>query len=199
VISITDGQIYLETDLFYAGIRPAINAGISVSRVGGDAQIEAMKQVAGQLRLDMAAFRELEAFAQFGSELDPATQARLERGRRLREILKQPQFNPVPIEDQVLVIYAATHGFADDVDISKITKWERDLRQFIDLSYPEVKQAILDEKEITDEIEAQLHKALKDFTQPAGEAESPREEAPENEEPLSEENIPVEEEKSIGD
>ncbi len=171
VISITDGQIYLETDLFYAGIRPAINAGISVSRVGGDAQIEAMKQVAGQLRLDMAAFRELEAFAQFGSELDPATQARLERGRRLREILKQPQFDPVPIEDQVIVIYAATHGFADDVEISEITKWENELRQFTDLSYPEIKEALLEEEEITEEIEAQLQKALEDFTQPLNEEE----------------------------
>lgn len=171
VISITDGQIYLETDLFYAGIRPAINAGISVSRVGGDAQIEAMKQVAGQLRLDMAAFRELEAFAQFGSELDPATQARLERGRRLREILKQPQFDPVPIEDQVIVIYAATHGYADDVDISKITEWENELRQFMDLSYPEIKEALLEEEEITEEIETQLQKALEEFTQPLSEEE----------------------------
>lgn len=198
VISITDGQIYLETDLFYAGIRPAINAGISVSRVGGDAQIEAMKQVAGQLRLDMAAFRELEAFAQFGSELDPATQARLERGRRLREILKQPQFNPLPIEDQVIVIYAATHGFADDVDISEITKWERDLRQFIDLSYPEVKEAVLEKKEITEEIEAQLQKALKDFTQPVGDEESAgEEETSREEESSSEEESQVEEESPI--
>jgi len=164
VISITDGQIYLESDLFYAGIRPAINAGISVSRVGGDAQISAMKEVAGQLRLDMAAFRELEAFAQFGSELDPATQARLERGRRLREILKQPQFAPIPIEDQVIVIYAATNGYADDVKVERITDWEMELRRFIDSSHPEVKRAILEEKEITEEIEAQIEEALESFS-----------------------------------
>ncbi|MFO8037006.1 MAG: F0F1 ATP synthase subunit alpha [Anaerolineales bacterium] len=177
VISITDGQIYLETDLFYAGIRPAINAGISVSRVGGDAQIQAMKQVAGQLRLDMAAFRELEAFAQFGSELDKATQARLERGRRLREILKQPQFQPVPIEDQVIIIYAATHGYADGVEVYKITEWEKELRQFLELSHPEIKEAILEEKEITEEIETQLQRALDSFTQPGGE-EAPQQQSP---------------------
>ena len=164
VISITDGQIYLESDLFYAGIRPAINAGISVSRVGGDAQIDAMKQVAGQLRLDMAAFRELEAFAQFGSELDPATQARLERGRRLREILKQPQFSPVPIADQVIVIFAATNGYADNVDIDDMKEWERDLRRFMETSHPGMKEKIVETGELTDAIEVELREALDDFT-----------------------------------
>jgi len=164
VISITDGQIYLESDLFYAGIRPAINAGISVSRVGGDAQIQAMKEVAGQLRLDMAAFRELEAFAQFGSELDPSTQARLERGRRLREILKQPQFEPVSIENQVIVIYAATNGYADKVEIDRVTEWEEELRRYMDSSHPEIKQAILKEQEITQEIETLLEDALESFS-----------------------------------
>ncbi len=164
VISITDGQIYLETDLFYAGIRPAINAGISVSRVGGDAQIGAMKQVAGQLRLEMAAFRELEAFAQFGSELDPSTQARLERGRRLREILKQPQFSPVPIADQVIVIFAATNGYADDVKFNDMMDWEQDLRRFMDTSHPQLKERIVERGELTDAIEEELREVLDDYT-----------------------------------
>jgi len=151
VISITDGQIYLENDLFYSGIRPAINAGISVSRVGGDAQIKAMKQVAGQLRLEMAAFRELAAFAQFGSDLDKATQARLDRGRRLREVLKQPQFSPVPIANQIVVIYAATNGYADSVNLTDMIK-------------PDLISAILTEKQITDKIEEQLKTALDSFS-----------------------------------
>ncbi len=117
VISITDGQIYLENNLFYAGIRPAVNVGLSVSRVGGDAQTRAMKQVAGRLRLDMAAFRELAAFAQFGSDLDKSTQAQLNRGQHLQEILKQPQYEPMSLENQVIVIYAGTHGFADQVPL----------------------------------------------------------------------------------
>jgi F-type H+-transporting ATPase subunit alpha len=163
VISITDGQIYLENDLFYSGIRPAINAGISVSRVGGDAQIKAMKQVAGRLRLDMAAFRELAAFAQFGSDLDKATQARLERGRRLREILKQPQYDPVPIVDQVLVIFAATRGFADQVKISRMQEWEQEMLRYLNSAHPGIKEAIQEKQEITDEIEAQLVEALSGF------------------------------------
>ncbi|MGB2963397.1 MAG: F0F1 ATP synthase subunit alpha [Anaerolineales bacterium] len=164
VISITDGQIYLENDLFYSGIRPAINAGISVSRVGGDAQLKAMKQVAGQLRLDMAAFRELAAFAQFGSDLDKATQARLDRGRRLREILKQPQFSPVPIANQIIVIYATTHGFADEIGLAKMAEWEYELIRFMESSYADIIKALLKEKQMTEEIEKQLTEALESFS-----------------------------------
>ncbi len=164
VISITDGQIYLENDLFYSGIRPAINAGISVSRVGGDAQLKAMKQVAGQLRLDMAAFRELAAFAQFGSDLDKATQARLDRGRRLREILKQPQFSPVPVAHQIVVIYAATKGYADKVDLDRMLEWETELIRYVESSHPDLISAILAEKQINDKIEKQLKTALSGFS-----------------------------------
>ena len=164
VISITDGQIYLENDLFYSGIRPAINAGISVSRVGGDAQIKAMKQVAGQLRLDMAAFRELAAFAQFGSDLDKATQARLDRGRRLREVLKQPQFSPMPIANQIVAIYAATNGYADEVSLTDMIDWELSLLQYIESSHPDLLQAIQESKEITADIEEKLKAALADFS-----------------------------------
>jgi F-type H+-transporting ATPase subunit alpha len=138
VISITDGQIYLENNLFNAGIRPAVNVGISVSRVGGDAQTKAMKQVAGRLRLDMAAFRELAAFAQFGSDLDKATLSQLNRGRRMQEILKQPQYEPVSLEHQVMIIFAATQGFADEVPVEAMNQWQGDLVRFLDLSYPEV-------------------------------------------------------------
>jgi F-type H+-transporting ATPase subunit alpha len=164
VISITDGQIYLENELFYSGIRPAINAGISVSRVGGDAQLKAMKQVAGQLRLEMAAFRELAAFAQFGSDLDKATQARLDRGRRLREILKQPQFSPVPIANQIIVIYATTHGYADEIDLAKMADWENELVRFMESSHPDLIKALLTEKELTEKIEKQLITALESFS-----------------------------------
>jgi len=164
VISITDGQIYLENDLFYSGIRPAINAGISVSRVGGDAQLKAMKQVAGQLRLDMAAFRELAAFAQFGSDLDKATQARLDRGRRLREVLKQPQFSPVPIANQIVVIFAATNGYADEVNLTDMMDWENSLVRYVESSHPDLLKAILDAKQITPEIEERLKAALDDFS-----------------------------------
>ncbi len=164
VISITDGQIYLENDLFYSGIRPAINAGISVSRVGGDAQLKAMKQVAGQLRLDMAAFRELAAFAQFGSDLDKVTQAKLDRGRRLREVLKQPQFSPVPIAKQIVVIYAATNGYADGVQLNDMAEWERELVRYVDSSHPDLLSAILEEKQITEKIEKQLKSALDGFS-----------------------------------
>ncbi len=164
VISITDGQIYLENDLFYSGIRPAINAGISVSRVGGDAQLKAMKQVAGQLRLEMAAFRELAAFAQFGSDLDKATQARLDRGRRLREILKQPQFSPVPVANQIIVIYATTHGYADEINLDKMADWENELVRFMESSHPDLITALLTEKELTEKIEKQLITALESFS-----------------------------------
>ena len=164
VISITDGQIYLENDLFYSGIRPAINAGISVSRVGGDAQLKAMKQVAGQLRLEMAAFRELAAFAQFGSDLDKATQARLDRGRRLREILKQPQFSPVPVANQIVVIYATTKGYADEIQLADMAEWENELIRYIENSHPDLLSAILEEKQLTDKIEEQLKGALEGFS-----------------------------------
>ena len=164
VISITDGQIYLENDLFYSGIRPAINAGISVSRVGGDAQLKAMKQVAGRLRLDMAAFRELAAFAQFGSDLDRATQARLDRGRRLREILKQPQYSPVPIANQIIVIYAATNGYADEVELTDMFEWESELIRYVETSHPDLISALLAEKQITEKIEIQLKTALDSFS-----------------------------------
>ncbi|NUM45014.1 MAG: F0F1 ATP synthase subunit alpha, partial [Anaerolineales bacterium] len=138
VISITDGQIYLEGNLFNAGIRPAVNVGISVSRVGGAAQTRAMRQVAGRLRLDMAAFRELAAFAQFGSDLDKSTQAQLNRGRRMQEILKQPQYEPVSLEHQITAIFAGTNGYADEVPVENMRQWENDLVKFLDTSYPEI-------------------------------------------------------------
>lgn len=163
VISITDGQIYLESNLFNAGIRPAINVGISVSRVGGAAQLKAMRQVAGRLRLDMAAYRELAAFAQFGSDLDKATQAQLNRGRRMQEILKQPQYAPVALEHQVMVIFAGTQGYADDVPVEKMRQWEADLVRFLDQSYPEIGKDILEKKQITPETEARLREALSTF------------------------------------
>jgi len=163
VISITDGQIYLENNLFYAGIRPAINVGISVSRVGGDAQTKAMKQVAGRLRLDMAAFRELAAFAQFGSDLDKATQGRLERGRRLQEILKQSQYQPVSLAEQVILIFATTQGFADDVVLERMLEWETSMTRNMTTAYPEIGKGIAEKGRITDEIEIELRSALEAF------------------------------------
>ena len=134
VISITDGQIFLTTDLFYSNVRPAVDAGISVSRVGGNAQIKAMKQVAGRCALDLAQYRELEAFAQFGSDLDAATQTQLDRGGRMVEVLKQPQYQPVPVEKQVAIIYAVTNGYLDDVDLKHIRQWERDFLEYLEAS-----------------------------------------------------------------
>ena len=163
VISITDGQIYLENNLFYAGIRPAINVGLSVSRVGGDAQTKAMKQVAGRLRLDMAAFRELAAFAQFGSDLDKATQARLNRGRRLQEILKQPQYEPADLENQVIVIFAGTNGYADEVPLERMREWETSLVRYMTSSHPEIGKAIIEKKRIDDDLQSQLTAALDTF------------------------------------
>ncbi len=163
VISITDGQIYLESNLFYAGIRPAVNIGLSVSRVGGDAQTKAMKQVAGSLRLDMAAFNELAAFAQFGSDLDKATQAQLNRGQRLQEILKQPQYAPMSLENQVIEIYAGTHGYADHVPMDRMRAWETDLLRFMDTSYPEIGRSIAENKRILPEVEEQLKRAIETF------------------------------------
>jgi len=163
VISITDGQIFLEGDLFNAGIRPAINVGNSVSRVGGAAQIKAMKQVAGSLRLDLAQYRELAAFAQFGSDLDKATQAQLARGQRLTEILKQPQYQPMDVEKQVLIIWSAINGFTDDIPVEDIKKFEAELLSFIENSHPGVMQKLREKKAFTDEITADLETSLKDF------------------------------------
>jgi F-type H+-transporting ATPase subunit alpha len=163
VISITDGQIYLEGNLFYAGIRPAVNVGLSVSRVGGDAQTKAFRQVAGRLRLDMAAFRELAAFAQFGSDLDKATQAQLSRGQRLQEILKQPQYQPLSLEEQILEIFAGTHGYADNVTLDKMKDWEESLLKYMATSHPEIGKTITEEKRIAPETEEQLVKALDTF------------------------------------
>jgi F-type H+/Na+-transporting ATPase subunit alpha len=163
VISITDGQIYLEGDLFYSGIRPAVNVGISVSRVGGNAQIKAMKQVAGTLRLDMAQYRELAAFAQFGSDLDKATQAQLARGQRLTEILKQLQFRPLPVEKQVIAIFAGINGYLDDLEVSKIRVFEEALYTFLDGNGRPVARKLLEKKTIDDEMKTELRKVLDDF------------------------------------
>ena len=166
VISITDGQIYLETDLFNAGIRPALNVGISVSRVGSKAQTRAMRQVAGRLRLELAQFRELAAFAQFGTaELDRATRAQLERGQRLTEILKQPQYVPMPVENQVVILYAAINGYLDDVAVDKLGDFEASLQTFIEASHPEIGQAIVREKEISAGTEEALKAAIQEFKQ----------------------------------
>jgi F-type H+-transporting ATPase subunit alpha len=164
VISITDGQIYLEGNLFYAGIRPAVNVGLSVSRVGGDAQTKAMKQVASRLRLDMANFRELAAFAQFGSDLDKATQSQLNRGQHLQEILKQPQYEPLSLENQVIEIYAGTRGYADNIPLERMRAWESALLRYMETSHPEIGKSIQEEKRINPEMEEKLKKALEAFT-----------------------------------
>jgi F-type H+-transporting ATPase subunit alpha len=166
VISITDGQIYVETDLFNAGIRPALNVGLSVSRVGSAAQTKAMKQVAGRLRLELAQYRELAAFAQFGTtELDKATRAQLERGQRLTEILKQLQYVPVPLEKQVMILYAAINGYLDDVAVDKVTAFETNFHRFMEANHPEIGGAITREKEITAETEQVLKTAITEFKQ----------------------------------
>ncbi len=163
VISITDGQIYLESNLFNAGIRPAVNVGISVSRVGGAAQTKAMRQVAGRLKLDMASYRELAAFAQFGSDLDKATQNQLNRGRRMQEILKQAQYEPVSLAHQVITIFAGTNGYADEVAIEKMHNWEEALVKFMDQSHPEIAKDILEKKMISPDTEKLLREALSTF------------------------------------
>ena len=163
VISITDGQIYLEPDLFFAGVRPAINVGISVSRVGGNAQTKAMKKIAGSLRLDLAAYRELEAFAQLGTELDKATQAQLDRGARLVELLKQPQYRPMPMEQEVMVIYAGTKGYLDDVPINRVQEFQKAFLQYVDTTFPQLRSDLAGKRELTDGIENQLKQALSDF------------------------------------
>ncbi len=163
VISITDGQIFLETDLFFSNIRPAVNAGISVSRVGGNAQIKAMKQVAGRLRLDLAQYRELEAFAQFGSELDSATQRQLSRGARIVEVLKQPQYQPVPVEQQVMIIYAVTNGFLDDVDVPSIRAWEKGFQEFMAAQHRAIGEEIRTKKALADDLTARLRTAIEEY------------------------------------
>ena len=163
VISITDGQLFLETDLFNQGVRPAINVGNSVSRVGGSAQIKAMRQVAGTLRLDLAQYRELASFAQFGSDLDKATQQQLARGQRLVEILKQPQYGPLPIEKQVLLIFAATSGYFDSAEVSAVGRLEQELYRFVEARHPGVLPEIVEKKVLDDGMKARLHELLKEF------------------------------------
>ncbi len=163
VISITDGQIYLESNLFNAGIRPAINVGISVSRVGGSAQTKAMRQVAGRLRLDMASFRDLAAFAQFGSDLDKATQSQLNRGLRLQEILKQVQYEPMSLENQVMVLFAGVNGFVDQVSVDRVKRWEAEFLRYMETSHPEIGKSIAEKRMLTPEIEARLRETLKAF------------------------------------
>jgi F-type H+-transporting ATPase subunit alpha len=163
VISITDGQIYLETDLFYAGIRPAINPGLSVSRVGGSAQTKAMKQVAGKLRLDLAQFRERAAFAQFASDLDKATKAQIDRGLRVTEILKQDQYKPVPLEEQVMIIFATINGFLDDVPAAKAPVFEEAFLSYMRSSHPDIGKAIAADKVLKDETVAKLKSAIAEF------------------------------------
>ncbi|MBI3795695.1 MAG: F0F1 ATP synthase subunit alpha [Deltaproteobacteria bacterium] len=165
VISITDGQIFLETDLFYAGVRPAVNVGISVSRVGGSAQIKAMKQIAGSLRLDLAQYRDMAAFAQFGSDLDAITQRMLARGIRLVEILKQGQYQPLPVERQVLIIYAGTNGFVDHLPESALKKYETELSRFVENRYPDIYNDIRTKKELTDDLKGRIDPALKEFNE----------------------------------
>ncbi len=163
VISITDGQIYLETDLFYSGVRPAVNVGLSVSRVGGNAQIKAMKQVAGSLRLDLAQYRELAAFAQFGSDLDKATQQQLARGARLVELLKQPQYSPLSVAKQIVSIYAGTKGYLDDYPVEAVGKFEAELYQLMDSKYPEIEKELEEKKQIDDELRGKIENMLKEL------------------------------------
>jgi F-type H+-transporting ATPase subunit alpha len=163
VISITDGQVYLEPNLFFSGIRPAINVGLSVSRVGGAAQVKAMKQVAGTLKLDLAQYRELAAFAQFGSDLDKATQAQLDRGVRLVEILKQPQFQPMSLSKQVVILYAGTRGFLDKYEVDTLKNYEPQLLQFVESKHPDIFQEIDDKKILSPELENKMKEALKAF------------------------------------
>jgi F-type H+/Na+-transporting ATPase subunit alpha len=163
VISITDGQIFLESDLFYSGVRPAINVGISVSRVGGNAQIKAMKQVAGTLRLELAQYREMAAFAQFGSDLDQATQRQLNRGARLVELLKQGQYEPLSVERQILIIYAGTNGFVDELPVTALKKYEQELYSFVESKHPEIFADILKKRELDNDLRAKMNKALEEF------------------------------------
>lgn len=163
VISITDGQIFLETELFYSGQKPPVNAGISVSRVGGNAQIKAMKQVSGTLRLELAQYRELAAFAQFGSELDKEAKDRLEKGKRLIEILKQDQYSPMPVEKQVMVLYVAVNNYLKDIKVTEIKNFEKEFLEYVDTHYRDLSKELLDKKEITPDIEEELNKVIEEF------------------------------------
>jgi F-type H+-transporting ATPase subunit alpha len=163
VISITDGQIFLETDLFNSGVRPAVNVGISVSRVGGSAQIKAMRQVAGSLKLELAQYRELAAFAQFGSDLDKATQQQLNRGQRLVEILKQKQFSPLPFSKQILIIFAGTNGYLDDLPVDQVQAFEQELNKYVETSSPKLLQTIMEKKILDDGLKAEMNKVVKEF------------------------------------
>jgi F-type H+-transporting ATPase subunit alpha len=163
VISITDGQIFLESDLFYSGVRPAINVGISVSRVGGNAQIKAMRQVAGTLRLELAQYREMAAFAQFGSDLDQATQRQLNRGSRLVELLKQGQYEPLPAEKQILIVYAGTNGFVDELPLTALKKYEQELYSFVESRHPEIFVEIVAKRELDNELRTKMTRALEEF------------------------------------
>ncbi len=164
VISITDGQIYLESNLFNANIRPALNVGISVSRVGGNAQIKAMKKIAGTLRVEQAAFRALEAFARFGSDLDKATQQQLLRGYRLTEIMKQNQYSPLPVENQIVIIYAATNGYLDSIPAGEVVRYERELLEKMAVAHKSILDAIADKKDLTEEIVKDLKQVLEAFS-----------------------------------
>jgi F-type H+-transporting ATPase subunit alpha len=168
VIPITDGQIYLETDLFYKGIRPALNVGLSVSRVGSAAQIKAMKKVAGKLRLDLAQFRELEAFAQFGSDLDESTRKQIERGQRTVEVLKQDQYAPMPVENQVAILFALTNGYLDDVPVENIQKWEGEFHAYMKDMKSEVLDMIAEKKELTEDVENALKHAIEEYKEVYG-------------------------------
>lgn len=163
VISITDGQIYLESELFFAGVRPAVNVGISVSRVGGAAQTKAMKRVAGRLRLDLSQYRELEAFAKFGSDLDQATRKRLNRGERIVEVLKQPQYSPMPVEEQVMIIYTVVNGYLDDIPVDNIERFEKEFLSYLRSNYPEIGESIKKEGEFTEETEKKLKEVIREF------------------------------------
>lgn len=163
VISITDGQIYLETEMFNSGFRPAVNAGLSVSRVGGAAQIKAMKKIAAPIRVELAQYRELAAFSQFGSELDADTKEKLAQGERIREILKQPQYQPMPVQYQVIIIYAATKKYLLDIAVGDILRFEKELFEFLDTKYPEIPEKIAAEKQISEENEAALKAAIEEF------------------------------------
>jgi F-type H+-transporting ATPase subunit alpha len=163
VISITDGQIFLESDLFNSGVRPAINVGISVSRVGGSAQIKAMKSVSGTLRLDLAQYREMQAFSQFASDLDAATQRQLAKGERLTELLKQSQYSPLPVEKQVVIIYAGTNGYVSDYPVEELSRYEQELYAFIESRFPQVFDSIREELKLTDNVESQIKEALEAF------------------------------------
>ncbi len=163
VISITDGQIYLETEMFNSGFRPAVNAGLSVSRVGGAAQIKAMKKIAAPIRVELAQYRELAAFSQFGSELDADTKEKLAQGERIKEVLKQPQYQPMPVQYQVIIIYVVTNKYLLDVPVADVTRFERELFEFLDTKYPEIPKSIADEKVISDEVEQKLKNAIEEF------------------------------------